>query len=72
MNVIETEYLFLLVCPFYRELRKNIYNVPKCRYCSWLTLNKFISLMKNTQHGIINKLSKYIYFANALRDNISN
>jgi hypothetical protein len=65
MNEIETEYHFLLVCPFYRELRKE--HLPKY-YCSWPTLNKFISLMKNSKHGTVNRLSKYIYFANVLRD----
>jgi hypothetical protein len=30
-------------------------------------LNKFTSLMKNSKHGTVSRLSKYIYFANALR-----
>ena len=69
MNAIETEYHFLLVCPFYKELRKN--HLPKY-YCSWPTVNRLKILLKNTQSGIVNRLAKYIYLANLQRDRANN
>lgn len=64
MNCIETEYHFLLVCPFYRDVRNNC--LPHY-YCHWPNLNKFKSLLQCSQSNIINKLSKYIYQATVIR-----
>lgn len=65
MNVIENEFHFLLVCPFYREIRKRFL---KSFYCHWPTLNKFDMLMSSENKASIIRLSKYIYFATKLRD----
>ena len=64
-NFVENEYHFLLVCPLYRELRKNYF---KSYYCKWPTLNKFDQLMSSTSKNELRNLSKYIYFATKLRD----
>ena len=59
-NFVESEYHFLLVCPFYRELRQRY---MKLYYCHWPTLNKFEDLMcKHNKNTVLN-LSKFIYFA---------
>ena len=44
-NLVENEYHFLLVCPLYRELRKQYL---KPYFYRWPTLNEFDSLMSNT------------------------
>lgn len=67
MNTIENEYHFLLVCPFYADLRRK-YLSPY--YCRWPTLNKFKSLMQNKTDTTVNKLSKFIYYANERRTTI--
>ncbi len=64
MNCIETEYHFLLVCPYYRNIRKEC--LPMY-YCHWPNVNKFKLIMKNEQCGLINKLAKYVYLANTHR-----
>ena len=65
MNAIENEYHFLLVCPFYRSLRKKY--LPTY-YCHWPNLNKFKMIMTSPQISTINKLGKYLYHAFTLRD----
>lgn len=67
MNTIENEYHFLLVCPFYRQIRNE--NLPSY-YCSWPTINKFRNIMKCNQIRTIKKLAKFIYLANCKRVNI--
>ena len=64
LNVVESEFHFLLVCPFYSELRSKYFT----RYfCHWPTLNKFDILMTKTpKHLLI--LSKFIYYANKKRE----
>lgn len=64
MNVIENEYHFLLVCPFYRELR--IKCLPNY-YCHWPNLFKFKNLLNSSQSSTIIKLAKYIYQSFSLR-----
>ena len=42
MQAIENEYHFLMVCPFYRDIRREV--LPRY-YCVWPTQHKFINLM---------------------------
>ena len=60
MNTLENEYHFLLVCPFYRDIR--IKYLPSY-FCSWPTLNKFESIMSSKSKYVQQKLAKFIYFA---------
>ena len=64
MQFIENEYHFVLVCPFYGELRKQ--KLPKY-YCHWPSVYKFMSLMSTTSQSLINKLANYVYHANIIR-----
>ena len=65
LNVIESEYHLLLVCPFYIELRRKYF---KPYFCHWPTLNKFDKLMTSESKCTILSLSKFIYFAFKKRD----
>jgi hypothetical protein len=64
VHQIESEYHFLLVCPFYSDLRKQL--LPKY-YCVWPNINKFKSIMKTTQKSKIVNLAKFIYLATEKR-----
>ena len=64
MLSIENEYHFLLVCPFYRNLRKDY--LPKY-YNHWPNIFKFKKLLNASNINLLNKLSKFIYLANILR-----
>ena len=44
MNSVETEFHFLLVCPFYTEIRRKYF---KNYFCRWPTLNKLKLLMNS-------------------------
>jgi hypothetical protein len=68
MNRIENEYHFLLVCPYYRELRNKYF---KAYFNHWPTLNKFEQLMASRSPKVLLNLAKYIYFANLKRNNTS-
>lgn len=63
-GLIENEYHFLLVCPYYRELRQKYL---KPYFCHWPTLNKFDDLMSKTNKNIICNVAKFIYHAFNLR-----
>ena len=67
MNVVETEYHFLLACPKYRELRHKYF---KRYFCHWPNLNKFESLMSSQCTKTINNLAKFVYYAFQLRLNV--
>jgi exonuclease III len=69
MNLVESEYHFLLVCPLYRELRRIC--LPQY-YCSWPNIQKFSQLLKTKQTTLLNKIGKYIYEASLLRENALN
>jgi hypothetical protein len=63
-NMIESEYHFLLCCPFYSELRKLF-----IRNASFPTLNKFYYIMSsNNKHRLL-LISKYLDKAFDLRSN---
>lgn len=49
MKQIETEYHFLLVFPYYNDLRKTCLSRY---YCTWSNINKFISVMKCTNRNV--------------------
>jgi len=65
MGLIECEYHFVLVCPFYRDLRRNCFSNY---FCSWPSIHKFNSLMNSTQKGAIIKLARYVYLASTMRE----
>ena len=65
MNFIETEYHFLLVCPYYREIRSDC--LPNY-YCSWPSIHKLKSIMCSNQTSILKRVAKYIYIANQKRE----
>jgi len=58
MNVLENECHFLLVCPFYNNLRKQYF---KPYFCHWPTKQKLITLMTSTNKITLLNVSKYIY-----------
>ena len=58
MNVIETEYHFLLVCPCYRNIRSKF--LPKY-FCKWPSIQKFNTLLTSSNKCMNIKLAKYIY-----------
>ena len=64
MKSVECEYHFLLVCPFYRELRQKYF---RPYYCHWPTINKFEDLMTKTNRKIILIVAKFLYDASNLR-----
>jgi hypothetical protein len=68
MNMIESEYHFLLACPFYRELRHKYF---KPYYCQWPNLRKFETLMSSKSTRVLLNLAKFLYFANKTRNESS-
>lgn len=67
MGYIENEYHFLLICPFYRDLRASI--LPRY-YNNWPTQQKFLNLMNSSQTSVLKKLAKYVYMATARRETV--
>ena len=51
LDMVENEYHFLLVCPFYRDLRRKYF---KTYYCQWPTINKFDDLMSKKSKPVLN------------------
>ena len=68
MNAIESEFHFLLVCLLYNGIRQQ-YLKPYFRL--WPALNKFEILMSSKSTKVLNNLSKYVYFAQKLRSNVT-
>ena len=66
-DAIENEYHFLLACPQYLDIRKKYL---RRYYWSWPTLNKFDTVMTSTNKNEILNLSKYIYYATKLRNEL--
>ena len=64
MNMIENEYHFLLVCPFYHDLRRKL--LPNY-YCSWPSTHKFVALITTKSSTVLKRLSSYINNANKRR-----
>ncbi len=65
-GAIENEYHFLLICPFYSDIRAKY--LPRY-YNHWPTLNKFDKLMavESKSKGYFSSC-KYIYYASVKRD----
>ena len=66
MQTIEHEYHFVMACPFYRDIRREI--LPRY-YCVWPTQQKFINLMTASQQCVLRNLAKFVYCAFELRNN---
>lgn len=60
LNLIETEYHFLLVCPKYYNLRRKFL---KPYFCRWPTLQKYETLLSSTNVKSLNNLASYLYYA---------
>jgi hypothetical protein len=60
MSVIENEYHFLLVCPYYSDLRST--HLPRY-YCHWPNLYKFVNLLNTTNVKLLINLAKFVYFS---------
>lgn len=69
MRMIEDEYHFLLVCPKYSDLRRKYFPLY---YCHWPNKHNFITLMSSKSQKSLNKLSKYLYFAQKRRNEVVN
>ena len=65
MNFVETEYHFLLVCPYYREIRNEC--LPNY-YCSWPSIHKFKSILCSSQTSVLKRVAKYMFMANQKRE----
>ena len=63
-KLIENEYHFLLICSKYSDLRSKYI---KKYYYTWPTQQKFINLMTSNSRIVLNKLAKYIFYANKTR-----
>ena len=63
-TVIENEFHFVLVCPFYRQLRNECLTRY---YCHWPSLFKFKRLMMRTNNKLISKVAKFVYLVTRLR-----
>ena len=62
MSIVESEFHFLLVCPRYSDLRRDILSST-----AWPSVAKFISIMATNSKIFLFKLSKFIKSANTLR-----
>ena len=63
-NVVENEYHFLLICPFYNDIRSTYINR---KYYSPPSLHKFHMLMSTKNENLIKNLAMYVYYAMKLR-----
>ncbi|KAL4219933.1 hypothetical protein ACF0H5_020345 [Mactra antiquata] len=63
---IEDEYHFVIICPFYKNLRENFI---KPKFYIRPSVHKFISLLNSDESDDIFNLSKYIHFAFERRKN---
>jgi len=65
MNAIETEMHFLLICPYYTNLRRQFMTPYFCRLS---TVQKFETLMTTTSPKTLSNLAKYLLHAFETRD----
>ena len=62
-NKVESEYHFLLCCPFYSSLRTNYFGkLP------WLNVQLFVNMLSSNQNKMILKIAKYLRDAFNLRN----
>ena len=57
---IEDEYHFLMVCPYYEDIRYKYFPDSMLENVS---LNKFYNFLKSKNDMIITSLAKYLYYA---------
>ena len=69
MGIVEDEYHFLMVCPYYRQIRTNC--LP-AYYCRWPSLHKFKALLKTENESLLKKLAKYVCIAMQKRNEVDN
>ena len=66
LNVVEDEFHFLIVCPFYSELRDSCLDIY---YYFLPDINKFTLLISSNDANTIRNVAKFIHLANTKRDN---
>ena len=54
---VEDEYYFLLVCPYYRDIRSRFL---KKYYCAWLSYNNFIKLLTSKSKKTVRFIQIYV------------
>ena len=59
-DTVEDEYHFLLICPYYKDIREKYLPI---KYILNPNLHKFNILMSNTNATIIRQLSLFLYYA---------
>lgn len=57
-NRLESEYHFLLCCPYYSDIRRKYLGI-----ISWPNIHKFVALLSSTNKKTILNVAKYIYEA---------
>ena len=62
MEMVESEYHFILVCPLYSELRRAFLTRS-----AWPSVAKFINIMSSDSTRFLIKLARFIKSANATR-----
>ena len=67
LKQVESEYHFLLICPFYAALRQSYLGCTP-----WPSMLKFINTMDCSSRNFIMRLSKYVYFAMSRRSDAIN
>ena len=60
LNVVESEYHFLLVCPLYGDLRRKYFSPY---FCHWPSLLKFENLMSSQSKRVQMNIAKFTYAA---------
>ena len=61
MNMLEDEFHFVLVCPAFKDLRKDI--LPRY-YCAWPTKKKVCKMIISSSSTItLQRLAKFVYLA---------
>ena len=65
LKQVESEYHFLLICPFYAALRQTYLGRSP-----WPSISKFVNIMDCSSRSFIQKLSKYVYFATSRRSEV--
>ena len=67
MNIVESEFHFLCICPLYRDLRTK-YQIPT----SFNTILTFSKLLSSKSVRTIRNVSKFVYFAMLRRTDTTN
>ena len=62
MQMVESEYHFLLVCPLYGDIRRQFLTRT-----AWPSVAKFLNIMSAQTNSFLKKLSKFIHAANITR-----